>query len=250
MLPTYKTSIALLLFFNFNLLPAQNWFIKSVNGSGNKTTQVIQTENYDVIQAQGPIEIHLQKGKEGKISVTASDNLHQYLKVESVNNQLKIRLKKGVNIRRNGHFKINIPFESLSKIGLSGSGVIHSKDPIKTDLLEVSLSGSGDVNLPLATEKTEIAVSGSGDIELAGTSTNLNLKISGSADFEGLKLDTQNTSISISGSGDAKVVASRSLMAKISGSGSVVYKGRPEKVNTKISGSGSIKTIDKNFSHQ
>lgn len=248
MQPTYKISITLLVLFNFNLLLSQNWFNKSVSGSGNKTTQVIQTENYDVIQAQGPLEIHLQKGKEGNISVTTSDNLHQYLEVESVNNHLKIRLKKGFNIRRNGHFKINIPFESLSKIGFSGSGTIDSRDPIKADHLEVSLSGSGDVNLALETKKTKIAVSGSGDIELSGTSTNLNLKISGSADFEGLKLDTQNTSISISGSGDAKVVASSSLMAKISGSGSVVYKGRPEKVNTKISGSGSIKTIDENFS--
>lgn len=221
---TIKTLIIIFLSFQFNHLEAQNWFSRGASGSGDKTTKTIQTEDYDIIQARGPIDIHLKKGKEGIIEVTTSDNLHQYLEVESKNNRLEISLKRGVNIR-NGHFELNVPFESLSKIKLSGSGTIDTQDPITGKILEVSLSGSGD-------------------IELSGTSENLNLQTSGSADYSGLALDTQNTSIEISGSGDANVVAHKTLNARISGSGSVHYKGKPDKINTKVSGSGSIKTID------
>jgi cytoskeletal protein CcmA (bactofilin family) len=150
--------------------------------------------------------------------------IHSNHEVGNKNNRLEISLKSGVNIR-NGHFELNVPFESLSKIKLSGSGTIYTQDPITGKILEVSLSGSGD-------------------IELSGTSENLNLQISGSADCNGLALDTQNTSIEISGSGNANVVAHKTLNARISGSGSVHYKGKPDKINTKVSGSGSIKTID------
>jgi hypothetical protein len=169
--------------------------------------------------------------------------IHSNHEVENKNNRLEISLKSGVNIR-NGHFELNVPFESLSKIKLSGSGTIYTQDPITGKILEVSLSGSGDIDLDLKTQEVNIQVSGSGDIELSGTSENLNLQISGSADCNGLALDTQNTSIEISGSGDTNVVAHKTLNARISGSGSVHYKGKPDKINTKVSGSGSIKTID------
>jgi hypothetical protein len=67
-------------------------FPGGVSGSGDKTTKTIQTEDYEIIQARGPIDIHLKKGKEGFIEVTTSDNLHQYLEVESKNNRLEISL--------------------------------------------------------------------------------------------------------------------------------------------------------------
>ncbi|MBT3445181.1 MAG: hypothetical protein HN443_09085 [Flavobacteriaceae bacterium] len=141
--------------------------------------------------------------------------IHSNHEVESKNNRLEISLKRGVNIR-NGHFEFNVPFESLSKIKLSGSGTIDTQDPITGKILEVSLSGSRD-------------------IELSGTSENLNLQISGSADYNGLALDTQNTSIEISRLGDANVVAHKTLNARISGLGSVHYKGKSDKINTKVS---------------
>ena len=243
MKPTIKPLMTLLVLIQLNSIQAQSWFSSGIGGSGNKTTQMIQTEDYDIIQAHGPIEIHLKKGKEGEIAVTTSDNLHQYLEVESNNNRLEIRLKKGVSIKRNGNFELSIPFESISKVSLSGSGVIDTEDPISGSL-DISLSGSGNIDLKLDTEKVGTQISGAGNIKFSGTSKDSNLSISGSANYNGLELETQNTSIEISGSGRAKVNASESLKARISGSGSVQYKGKPDKVNTNISGSGSVKTID------
>lgn len=239
----YQPLITLFLFITLHNLQAQKWFSKSVNGNGNKTTKVIQTQDYDIIHARGPIDIQLKKGKEGVVEVTTSENLHQYLEVESNGNRLEIRLKRGVDIRRNGHFIVTIPFESLSEISLSGSGAIETLDTLQGNVLEVKLSGSGDIELDLQTEKIDLEISGSGNIKLSGASENMNLNISGSADCNGLGLDTQNTKIKISGSGEAKVVAHKTLIAKISGSGSIQYKGTPEKINNMVSGSGTIKSL-------
>ena len=243
MKPTFKPLLTLLLFVLFHSIQAQSWFSGSIRGSGNITTKTISTEDYDIIQAHGPIEIHLKKGKEGEVTVTTHDNLHQYLEIESNANLLKFRLKKGVNIKKNGNFELSIPFESLSKVSLSGSGVIDSEDPIPGSL-EISLSGSGNIDLKLDTEKVETQISGSGKIKFSGTSKDSDLRIKGSANYNGLELETQNTSIEISGSGQAKVNASVSLNARIKGSGSIRYKGNPQKVNTHISGSGKVGTLE------
>lgn len=151
--------------------------------------------------------------------------------------------REGVNIKKNGNFELSIPFESLSKVSLSGSGVIDSEDPIRGSL-EISLSGSGNIDLKLDTEKVETQISGSGKIKFSGTSKDSDLRIKGSANYNGLELETQNTSIEISGSGQAKVNASVSLNARIKGSGSIRYKGNPQKVNTHISGSGKVGTLE------
>jgi|TARA_A100001011_G_scaffold393106_1_gene482146 hypothetical protein len=52
--------------------------------------------------------------------------------------------------------------------------------------------------------------------------------------------NAENAKIRISGSGDAQLVANSHLNARISGSGDIQYKGSPNEVDVKVSGSGSI----------
>ncbi|MCB0432791.1 MAG: DUF2807 domain-containing protein, partial [Mangrovimonas sp.] len=44
----------------------------------------------------------------------------------------------------------------------------------------------------------------------------------------------------ISGSGDIDVVSNSQIKARVSGSGSVEYRGNPELKDTKVAGSGRI----------
>ena len=233
-----KTSIYrfifILLLIPLQWLPAQ---------SRATSTRVISTQGYDIIEARGPIDIQLKKGTEGQIAVTTRENLHPHLKVASDGSRLEIYLKRGLHNKRNIRYTVTIPFQSLSKISLSGSGVIHTEDPIHEKTLEVKLSGSGDIDLDLETEKTAIEVNGSGDINLCGSSKNLDVKISGSARLNSEHMESQNTAIKISGSGSARVVAQHSLKAKISGSGNIRFKGNPNQMNHKVSGSGTISTL-------
>ena len=55
------------------------------------------------------------------------------------------------------------------------------------------------------------------------------LHISGSGSVQNSDLETADTDIHISGSGKASVNATRSLGVNISGSGSVFYRGQPQR---------------------
>ena len=229
-----------LLIFSFSMTHCQFWAGENVKGNGQQTTKTVNTPPYDKVKANGPIDLYLKKGKEGNISVTTDDNLHQYLSVEVKNETLNIRVRKGISIRRYKGFEVTIPFEDISGVSLSGSVSIMTQDPIHGEQFEASISGSGDINLALETNKAGVRVNGSGDVVLAGNTNSLEININGSGDFEGFGLNSEKTKIRISGSGDAEVIANAALDARVSGSGDIDYKGNPAKLDIKVSGSGSI----------
>ena len=123
---------------------------------------------------------------------------------------------------------------------MSGSGDIVGKKTLRADDFEVSMSGSGDIELNLDARNVEASLSGSGDMLLSGASSSFTVRISGSGDIEAYDLEADDVEVVVSGSADAQVTARKSLKARVSGSGDVHYKGNPEKVDSKTSGSGDV----------
>lgn len=238
-----KTAFVLIFSCSLSVGHAQSWLGQKVSGSGNVTTKTITTEAYDAIEAVGSMDIHLKKGTEGQISVTTDDNLQEYVEIEVKNNKLIIRNKKNCNISTKKGIHITVPFEDISKVTLTGSGDIETKDVITTNEFSASLFGSGDLRLAVKSPKVQVVISGSGDVTMSGSTSNLAVELSGSGDFRGFDIESQATNVSISGSGDAKVVAKKNLVARVSGSGDIVYKGNPEKKDVKVLGSGNISPL-------
>lgn len=221
---------------------AQSWS-KGAKGNGKITTETIQVSDYDAVNVVGSMNVTLVKGTEGTITVTTDENLQEYLDITSNGGTLKITFKNTKNgIYSKKGVNITVPFTDINDVSLVGSGDINAKDTIKAGMMDVSLVGSGDINLQIDATDIESTLSGSGDIVLKGSTTNLKTKLSGSGDFEALSLNSDNTDAYVSGSGDIQVYAKKSLKARVNGSGDITYSGNPERVDTKVSGSGDIDT--------
>lgn len=216
---------------------------KSVKGNGKMTTVTRTTNSYDVIKCAGSMDFILVSGKEGNITIEGEENLLEYIITEVKDNVLKVKVKKGRHLKssKNKTIKVTIPFEDINKVTLTGSGDLWNKDVIEANNLNVALAGSGDLTLNVKSTSIEGALAGSGDITLKGSTNNLKAKVAGSGDFHGFDLQTNNTVVSVAGSGDAKVISNESIKARVAGTGDIVYKGNPEKKDTKVAGSGSIK---------
>lgn len=235
-----KLTLALTIFlFGISESNAQ-WGDKKIVGSGNITTKIISTPSYDKIKAVGSMDVHLERGSEGNITVTTDDNLQEYILVVVENDILTLRTEKNVNLKTKKGIHISVPFQDVSSVSLVGSGDMDSKDTINGEALEVSVTGSGDVVLDLTSTTIDAKITGSGDMTLSGTVKDLEVKLSGSGDFKGSALKAENTQAYVSGSGDAKVYASNNLKARVNGSGNIDYSGNPKTNDTKVLGSGSI----------
>jgi len=239
---TRKLSILIALVFLGTISVQAQWGKNKVKGSGNLTTTKITTAAYDEIAVVGSLTAELVAGNEGDITIKADDNLHDLLDIESTNGKLVVKMKKGVSYSSKHDIVVTVPFTEISTITLTGSGDILSKSTIKGNALTMNVTGSGDVVLTTDATGIDAKVTGSGDMKLSGNVENLEVKVSGSGDFEGYSLDAANVEVYVSGSGDAQVTANTSIKARVNGSGDIRYKGSPATSDTKVMGSGNIKS--------
>ncbi|MCF6295756.1 MAG: DUF2807 domain-containing protein [Flavobacteriaceae bacterium] len=225
-----------------NVTHAQWWGNEKVKGNGNITTETRTTGDYDGIKCAGSMDFILVAGAEGKIKIEGEENLLKHIITEIKNGNLIVKVEKGINLRPswNKTIKITIPFKDISEVSLAGSGDLWNEDKITATNFDVSLAGSGDIVLDIETTSVEGSIAGSGDLTLKGSTNNLVAKVAGSGDFHGFGLQANNTVVSVAGSGDAQVVSNVSLKARVAGSGDIEYRGKPDKEDTKVSGSGSI----------
>lgn len=233
-----KTAFLIGLFFLSVAASAQN----RIKGNGNVTTKKVTTSSYDKVSVAGFYDVDLVAGSEGNITVEGEENLLPFVSIEVENGTLKITTQKDKRISpsQGKGILVKVPFESLDGVSITGSGDMKTKSTIKTDKFEAKITGSGDMNLDLDATSVNASITGSGDMKLKGTAADFTCKVTGSGDLDAFSLESKMVDSSVSGSGNCKVFCSESLVARISGSGDIDYKGDPKKKDTKVSGSGSI----------
>ncbi len=216
------------------------WWGKGVKGNGNVTTITRSVGNYDEINVGGSFDVELVAGTEGSITIQGESNLLEYIVTEVRGNALKIKVENNKNIRSTKKIKITIPFQDISEVSLAGSGNMWNKDVIKATNFKTSVAGSGDLILKVDTSSVDASLAGSGDLTLTGSSRDIEASVAGSGEIHARELKADNAYVSVAGSGDISIHCSKSLKARVSGSGDIEYYGNPEKQDTKVSGSGKI----------
>lgn len=235
--------ITLTLFFiTITTANAQFWN-KRIKGNGNYITKNRTVESFNTLKLAGAFDVELIKKNEGSIKINTDENLIPYIITEVKNNILKIRFKKGYSYKSRKGVKIKVGFNNLKEASLSGSGDIYCKNVIKTNHFKTAVAGSGDIELIVNTQTTEAKIAGSGDIELEGNTDNFKVAIAGSGDVSAYKLKANTVHVRIAGSGDVETNVVNEIHGKIAGSGDINYKGNPETVKLKSSGSGDINRV-------
>ena len=234
---------ALILTVTFSV-DAQSWWGKNkrVRGNGNVTTETRNTGSYDGVSVGGFFDVELVKGKEGKVTIEGEENLMEYIITEVERGKLKIKVKKGYNLKTTKKLSVTVPVEEIESVGLGGSGNISSNVTLKSDSFSVSIGGSGNIDLDVDANNVKGSIAGSGNISLSGSADYMKCSIAGSGNIKAYELQTNRLKASIAGSGDIRVSVKDEIKASVAGSGSIYYKGNPPKVDSKSAGSGSIKS--------
>lgn len=215
----------------------------------NADEQTRKVEPFTEISLNISANVHLEQGDKQNLEIVAKASTLEQIITEVKNGKLIIRFpSKNLFWKdfRPGEITIYITTPEINALSVSGSGDIIAEDEIKTKALDLSVSGSGNINLSeLSADQVKTAISGSGNIILAGkqTAQDLSVAISGSGNFKGMNYSVKDVSVKISGSGDASVEAQDNLYVRLVGSGNVTYKGKPA-IDQSTTGSGSVKRVD------
>lgn len=194
-----------------------------LKGSGKKNTISRDLSGYQRIQVGiGAFDVNYKSGKSYSLTITGDDNIIPLINTEVTGGILKLSLTRSYS----------------SKIPITVS--ITSPE-----LEAITVSGSSTVRLSsIHSSNFSIQSSGTADISASGQVENLKIQLFGTGDLNLKKLVADQVQVKIEGAGDIVLTARKSLTAAVSGTGDLVYYGRPKQVHTDISGVGDIEPGD------
>jgi hypothetical protein len=193
-------------------------------------------------------KVHLEQGNRQSVRIEAEPSTLEEIITEVKGRTLIIRFKSTSLFRRTfnpGRVDIYITVPEVDALSVSGSGDIEAESKIEARILDLAVSGSGNILLEnLDAERVKAAISGSGDILIGGggTADELNVAVSGSGNVKAENFEVGNAEVKISGSGSCMVNATELLRARVAGSGNVLYHGNPQ-IDASVAGSGRVKKL-------
>ncbi len=214
--------------------------------------QALKTETRKIgsftgLKTSGNYTILLKKSSEEKVEMIGPEEQVNRVITEVNGDQLSIREKTDGKDWSSGKKGITITvwYKELNSLSSSGSSEISNEEPLNSDKLDISASGSGEIELDVICKDVKASVSGSAEIELKGKTESLLVNVSGSGEVEAFELAAETVTASVSGSGTIETRPSKLLNGRVSGSGDILYVGDPATLDIKTSGSGKIKKLNK-----
>ena len=213
-------------------------------GSGNvveETRQVSGVTGVDLATI-GTVIIHV--GDNESLRIEAEDNLMKYFETDARGGTLRISTTPlTVNLRPTKPVHFFLTVKDLERVSISGSGDIQVPD-LETNEFRMDIGGSGDVSMGnLNADRLEIYIGGSGNVntDLVKVST-LRVEINGSGDITISELDADNMSLDVNGSGNLRIDDGqvRDQEIDVNGSGNFGAEDLASKnVYIRIGGSGN-----------
>lgn len=201
-----------------------------VKGSKNYVTKTMKVDNFTTLHISGSPDVtYTQQAGKPKVEVYTSDNILEYLDIYVENGILNVGFKKGLktNLSYN-KLEVRITSETLNDVKVAGSGDFRLMNGLKTDNLNITVAGSGEVE-------------GNGI-----TCSNLGFKVAGSGEISCKDIRCDILGVIVAGSGEMELndLSANEVGVKIAGSGDVTLNGRTDEATYEIAGSGELKAAD------
>lgn len=215
-----------------------------VPGSGNIQTETRYAGAFEVVSIEYlGAEIIIQQGEKESVEIEADDNLLPQLSTEILSGTLTIKSLASdwkASVNPSQPVRIVITAKDLREIVLSAPVDDVQMNGWYADTLKFVVSGGADVKLnDIQVDLLDIDLSGAGNIDANGTASDVNLILSGVGSFNAADLKSNRATIDLSGMGSAIVQVEEDLAATLTGAGSIKYYGTPH-VDQNVTGAGSV----------
>jgi Putative auto-transporter adhesin, head GIN domain len=188
-------------------------------GSGVAATQARSLPPFTGLDLAGDNNVVVEVGGKQSVVVHADRNLLRRVTTQVRSGRLVIGTTPG-NLAARSPMFVTVSVPSLDAVSLEGAG-------------NIAVTG-------IHSRALSVALPGSGNIDVTGTTTRLDVTIDGAGTTMLRRLIARDAKAAIDGDGTISLTATRSLTARVSGSGTVMYAGNPPHVTQSITGTGTI----------
>jgi hypothetical protein len=230
-----------------------------ITGNGKLKSEDRALSEFHAIKVSGGFDVKLVAAESEGLTLTADENLFDYIVTEVVNGELRVYTTK--NFMDTKSLNVRISYKKIDGIDLSGGGDLSGENKLVTEKLDVEISGGGDMDLDLDAEAFNCSMSGGGDVKLAGKTEVFNLHVSGGGDLSS-SIEAESINCSMSGGGDIRMketaegkearfdlngggnldleINTLNLECSLSGGGDASIEGKAGNLDISINGGGNF----------
>lgn len=140
---------------------------------------------------------------------------------------------------RKNEIVIYVPSERISVCKLTVSGTHKVKIEPDCGILDVSISGCGDITAANC-NIMECKINGCGSVDIGTVAFSTNISINGSGEVKAASLCSPSMKISGSGTVEAREIKGGEMSVSVSGSGNIECGGEIDMLKLKMNGSGRL----------
>ncbi len=255
---TYNHAIFIILIMMLPSCTYSQSFIP-VRGSGTPVDRNFNVSDFHGIEVSGGFDVILIQGNSESATVTAQENLFDYITIKVEDGTLKIYTRN--NIMATQQLKARITFKSISDLNVSGGGDVSGETPVNVEGLSVNITGGGDFSSIINSGEVRCHITGGGDAEIKGNIKDYNLDITGGGDLKSevnasvifcritgggdlFLRSTEKTSdavLDIIGGGDMDVeINTEKLKCSVAGGGDATLSGQATEFEINLNGGGDV----------
>ena len=233
----------------------------TVVGSGVIKTETRTVADCSEIELYGIGELTIRIGDQPSLTVTADDNMLEYVLSEASGNRLRIGVGSG-NYTWTGFPKMELTVSSLDLIKLSGQTQAIALE-LDNSSLNVEADGQCTITLGGKIEhltidisgqsicsaagiegaSASIAASGQCSVVLAGKIGELAIDIDGQSNCDASQLEADTATVQADGQCSISLSELQTVDGEIGGATNVTYRGDPE-VNVSTSGMATVSKLE------
>ena len=230
-----------------------------ITGSGNLETQEFDYSDFTRVEVGYALEVEVIQSSSFSISITADDNIFDYMDVSKSGETLKIRLKSSYSYTSyTAIAEITMPelyrldfsgathgsvqgFSSSHDFGLelSGASSLDIAD-MAAGGIEFEVSGASHITGNITADDAEFDISGASSVTLSGSANDLDANVSGASRLEIEDFPVHNADVNLSGASSGTINLDGTLDANLSGASHLYYIGEPTLGSLDISGGSTI----------
>ncbi len=236
------------------------WPVGQVVGSGKLVTEEMIYSDFTVVDVGNAFEVEITQSNSYSVSITADDNLFDYIQVSKTGETLDIGLKWGYNYR-SSTLRAEITMPELYELRLSGAthGIVEGFSSSHKFILDLSGASSldivdlsaGDIEFDIsgaslvtggimASGDAQFDVSGASRVDLKGAANDLLFDVSGASHLDLSNFPVHNANVELDGASQATINLDGRLDAELSGSSHLYYRGDPTLGNIEASSGSTV----------
>ncbi len=136
--------------------------------------------------------------------------------------------------------RIYISAPNYTYLSFSGMGKVVSENTLKGEKLTIRHNGAHNIDLAVNYQKIDASMGGAGNITLEGKAQECDFDMSGTGTIDAYDLKVQDADCLVSGLGSISCNVENDLKARVSGLGSIKFRGNPKQLHKSVSGLGKI----------